>query len=400
MTGSGPQGQPSLRGPYLGEAEADYRHSGASTAAVYFYANGERVVVRLDGGQTERPRRIRKPTAIGLVALGRHHTRVAQQLPAAGGGRFFRAEIDVVWEVTDPVRVAERQLHDVTILLPELFHRLRGITGRFRISDAAGAMAEVNRFLDDARIAIAADYGMDARVFVQLNLDDAEIKGIGQLDEDAWQAQLEEQRRRRLMTTLAGGDLARAAALTAQDPAQLATAIKMLTDSEKADRTQMIEFFRYLLDIGAISRAQLGAKADTIVGWVRGGGDPSMPYSIDWARPEDDPPARDHTATPPPSRRAPSQPEWLDDDAEARPEEFAEHRYRESRPAGIGEPARGVEVIDAETDWPGSPRRRPGGRSTARDDDWADNDRTANERGGNDSGRPRQRTHSDDEGDW
>jgi len=434
-----PQPQPSnLLGPYLGDAAADYRHSGVQNAAVYFYSNGTHLVVRSDSRQGNRVLRWRKATAISLVALGRHHTRVEQQLPAMRGSRYFRAELDVVWEVTDPARVAEKQLRDVRILLPELLHRLRGITSRYLISDPSGAMTEINRFLDtDARASISADYGLDVRVYVQLNLDDAAIKGIGQLDEDEWQAQLEEKRRLRLLRTLDGGGLERAAALTAQDPAQLATAIKMLTESEKAERKQIVEFFQYLLDSGAITRAQVGPQAQAILGWVRGGGDPAVPYSIDWKLPDDDdrtPPRRaaieDSPRAPQQGRPRSTAPRWLEEDADfagesestpepartrprthreepddfrAEPARTRRRTYREEREQAVDDdrsnhrgrspqnpdPVRTVEVIEGDLDWHTVPRTS-GSRAAARDDDWADND----------VDRARGRTSFHDEGDW
>ncbi len=443
---AGPQALP---GPYLGDAAADYRHSGVQNAAVYFYSNGTHHVVRSDSQQGNRLPWLRKAIAVSLVALGRHHTRVEQRLPAMRGGRFFLAELDVVWEVTNPVRVAEKQLRDVRILLPELLHQLRGITSRYPISDPGGAMAEINRFLDrDARASISAEYGLDVRVYVQLNLDDAEIEGIEQTDKDERQAQLEEMRRQRLLRTLAGGGLERAAALTAQDPEQLATAIQMLTESEKADRKQMIEFFQYLLDSGAIARTQLGSQAQAILGWVRGGGDPTVPYSIGWKGSDEDeriPPDRAIAGSPsaPPRRRTGSPgPDWLEDDAEvvdepepspgpppvrrrmyrddpedhdgretfradpARPDRWTERRGHRGEPQPVDddrpshrrrEPARTVEVIASDIDRYEEPRP-PRSRSAARDD-WADEDWTGSDMSGSDRSRPRPRTGYDEE-EW
>jgi hypothetical protein len=290
-----------LSGPYLGEVTVEnYRHTSAETAAVYFYPNGGRVVVRSDGRQNDRLPRIRRPNAIIRVALGRHHTRAQEQFPAAGGGRFFRADIDVVWEVLDPVVVAERQLRDVRILLPGLIHRLVGITARHHISDLYGAGSEIDRFLESsARQSIGADYGLDASVYVRLGLDEDEIKGIVDLDGDAARARLEEARRARLMTTLAGGDLERAAAMTAADPANLASAISMLTDADRSNRHEMVQFFQYLVNTGTVSRGQLSEQAQAVLGWVRNGGDPSVPLSVGW----------DQAIAPPRTRRGIDGPE-------------------------------------------------------------------------------------------
>jgi hypothetical protein len=246
-------------------------------------------VIWPDRAEHHRRPLVGHPYAVVEIALGRQRSSFRMRLPAAGGAAFFQCEVDVRWEVFDPHLAAKARVSDVAHLLePELHERLREVSRRFPITEAASAHdAMKDRIASGVWEPFGADMGLDTQVFVRIDLDQRAIDQLNEIGNERHGAQLADARHRRVsveerleaerVANRAGyfrvlvdaGDHAQAAYMMAKEPEAAKQILHDLRDERRADRRETLEFFAHLVDRGMIDRWQLGEHAEAVMDFMQ-----------------------------------------------------------------------------------------------------------------------------------
>jgi hypothetical protein len=220
------------------------------------------------------------------VDTGLHHTSISVDLPSNDEAFGFPAEIDLQWRVSDPSKVVTDGITDVReAMRPSLLARLRGVTRRFDIEDAAGAEQAANDEL--AARPVGVEFGLQVDAFLRLAIDQSSrahastMRGIVRETtvEDSTQVlrELRERHNRELLTgrvdhyrtIMAAGDLDQFALQLAQNPDDVQAVISMAKDERETNRRQTVDFVSRLIDSGAIDRWEIDDQVRTALQWLR-----------------------------------------------------------------------------------------------------------------------------------
>jgi hypothetical protein len=191
------------------------------------------------------------------VDMGLHHTNVYIELPSSGDAFAFQADVDIRWRVRDPQRIVKDTIKDVReALAPGLTARLREITRRFPIEQAADAEDAANHALRVEPTGVRL--GLEVEAYVRLTMDAptmehaANVRGV--------------QRYRQIITA---GDVDQFALMLSQNPKDSGAVLTALNDARDTDRRLTIDFVNKLIDSGAIDRWQIDEQVQGALTWLK-----------------------------------------------------------------------------------------------------------------------------------
>ncbi|MEW2293856.1 hypothetical protein ABZ719_14290 [Streptomyces sp. NPDC006743] len=210
-------------GPFLREyaPTGGYPPVSAQRASVVFYRNGGYSVITVSGIQHVGKRALARPYTVCEIAQGTFVTTLDMDLPASGGTSFFKAEVDIEWEVTDPHLVAVNVVTDVAARLTSpVLERLREVTLGYRVTEADQA----NRVITQECVAgrwsdLGTELGLRVRLYVRLGVDDEAIAYAQKKREVHADAEVTRVRQDEFRRMLRGGDMEQLTYMLAADPA-------------------------------------------------------------------------------------------------------------------------------------------------------------------------------------
>ncbi|MFF0729642.1 hypothetical protein [Streptomyces sp. NPDC004134] len=280
-----------LAGPFLREyrPEWPYRHPSAQVATVLYYRGRPTRTVHPDGGVRFLLRWwFPRPYTAFELQLGWHTVSFTAELPAAENGRTFPAEVDVRWQVNNPLLVARSQVTDVAALLvPELEQRLRDVSRGYSINSAEEVRDAVRAELRTQPL--GSQFGLDLDVFVTISVDrliQDHGKSMGrvlhQTDLERLKHGLrglrDDNERELIRKWAAGfqeavesGDHALMAEMMARNPKDLAEIRQMFRKEQRKERQDGMELMSRLIDGGLLERWELGDQAMVVVEFLRSG---------------------------------------------------------------------------------------------------------------------------------
>ncbi|MFJ8962119.1 hypothetical protein ACIRG5_22290 [Lentzea sp. NPDC102401] len=185
------------------------------------------------------------------VDLGVHVSTVEALLPSRGDKIYFKATIDLEWKVINPTEVVRTGVTDVRkVLSPRLLARLRAVTRRFGISDAAEAENDANRELNDDSLGM--DRGLWVRPHIRLAMDDTS------LEQSDIQRKVDHFR-----TIIALGDFDQFALQLTLKPEDIGSVVKVLVDERDSRLRATFDFMNRLLESDALDRWQIDDQVRT-----------------------------------------------------------------------------------------------------------------------------------------
>ncbi|ANP50318.1 hypothetical protein J2Z21_000934 [Streptomyces griseochromogenes] len=208
-------------GPFLKE----YKPIGippvsAQKASVVFYRKGGYSVITVSGVRHVDKRALAQPHSVCEIAQGTYVSTLELDLPAAGGTSFFKAEVDIEWEVTDPYLAAVQVVTDVAARLTSpVLERLREVTLTYRVTDAEQANRVITRECVGGRWSdLGSDLGLRVRLYVRLGVDDEAIEYAKKQREVRADAEVTKVRQDAFRRMLQGGELEQLSFMLAADP--------------------------------------------------------------------------------------------------------------------------------------------------------------------------------------
>ncbi|MFE6775642.1 hypothetical protein [Streptomyces sp. NPDC057702] len=348
-------------GPLLREytPNGPFRHTSARTASVLFYRNGGYSIVTVSGVQHVDKRALARPTAICEIALGTFVTTLHLELPAAGGTTFFKAEVDIHWEVTDPHQAAVRVVTDVAqqLTAPTL-QRLREVSAEFRVNQAEQADRAIGRHCSDGRWDdLGQDLGLRVRLYARLRVDDRTIQHMDGIRDAHASAEVTRVHQTQFRSMLQGGELDQLSYMLAAEPEEAKAFLEKIRQEGRQDEKDRVERLFAMVESGQIQSNDVETQALNLLNQGRQAVQGPLG-------------ARPAHRTPPqlePPADEPFTPDWVRDEP-APPQRPARAPRRPAGDAydqGDGEPAEGA--YGAGRDEPEPPRRR----NRREDDGWA-----------------------------
>ncbi|MFI7408106.1 hypothetical protein ACIBU0_05465 [Streptomyces sp. NPDC049627] len=233
------------KGPFLRE----YAPTGglpavsAQKTSVVFYRNGGYSVVTALGVRHVDKPMLARPYTVCEIAVGTLVTPLRIELPAAGGTSFFKAEVDIEWEVTDPHMVAVQAVKDVaTRLTAPILERLREVTLSYRVTDAEQANRTITRECAGGRWSdLGAELGLRVRLYVRLGVDDDAIAHAKKKREVAAEAEVTRQRQAEYRRMLQGGDLEQLSFMLAADPDGAKDFLEKIRQEGREDERERVD---------------------------------------------------------------------------------------------------------------------------------------------------------------
>ncbi|GAA3884752.1 hypothetical protein [Streptomyces sedi] len=284
-------------GPLLRECEVPYRQTSGQVIAVLRYPNGGHSVWWPDRREDHDKPLFRGPYTVFEVAMGRHVRQFDIALPAAGDSESFAARARVHWEVRDPYLVVERLVWDIAELLgDELRFHLRGISRRFRLTEAERVDQAVRDELLSGRFAFGAELGLHTTVHVFIDLsrraagqqrEHSDLRHELEITEarEDWQSQRVAKRARAFEEMLRRGNIAQIAEFMARNPGQ-ELEIRNLIRQEWRDEQQVsIELFSRMLDSGHLERHDIGEHMYEVIRYLRNRADGVVGSTMDQVLP-------------------------------------------------------------------------------------------------------------------
>ncbi|MDQ2589135.1 hypothetical protein [Saccharothrix yanglingensis] len=224
---------------------------GARVARVFVTRSGNCLTYPATGQPTTGELVWNKVRTVYEVDLGIHVSTVKAHLPSRGDKIYFKATVDLEWKVTDPAQVVQAGVTDVRkVLSPRLLARLRAVTRRFDIEDAAQAENCANEELEDD--SLGADRGLWVRPHVRLAMDDT---SLGQSD---IQRKVDHFR-----TIIAEGDFDQFALQLTLKPEDIDSVVKVLVDERDSRLRATFDFMNRLLESDALDRWQIDDQVRT-----------------------------------------------------------------------------------------------------------------------------------------
>ncbi|WP_050502580.1 hypothetical protein [Streptomyces monomycini] len=284
--GQGPGG--AVPGPLVQEYESSgrFRRPSVQVAAVLMYENGGHSVVWPDHREDVNRPLFRGAFKVMEVRVGRHLTEFRTELPAAGDAESFRAEVQVRWRVVDAYAAVRANVWDLAqYLSPVLLRGLRGVTRRYRISEAERADRAVENELADLRL--GHELGLETEVFVRIDLSERGISAERQRTEidhegdlarrqhvEALRKERQEQELIRMRATelqdmLSGGDEGQLAYFMARDAAHAWDIQQAFRRERREERALSIETVFRFVDGGLIERHDLNDQTLAAIDLLR-----------------------------------------------------------------------------------------------------------------------------------
>ena len=329
-------------GPFLREYEPNGLPApSAQKASVLFYRNGGYSVVTVAGVRHVDKRTLARPYTVCEIAQGTYVSALRLELPASGGTSFFKAEVDIEWEVTDPHLAAVQVVTDVAKRLTSpVLERLREVTLTYRVTDAEQANRVITRECAGGRWSdLGSDLGLRVRLYVRLGVDDEAIgyaKKHREVHADAAVTQVRQDGFRRM---LQGGDLEQLSFMLAADPEDAKDFLEKIRQEGRQDERDRVDRLHTMALRGELNAVDVETQVLNLlnrdnrgltgpIGAVPARRQPREleasgdgPFTPDWV--SDEPPARPRRPRPtdggdrePPRGRAPRSRWAADDDAD------------------------------------------------------------------------------------
>ncbi|HEX6343846.1 hypothetical protein [Umezawaea sp.] len=224
---------------------------GARVARVFVTRSGNCLTYPAAGQPTTGELVWNKVRTVYEVDLGIHVSTVEAYLPSCGDKICFKAIVDLEWRVTDPALVVQAGVTDVRkALSPRLLARLRAVTRRFDIADAAQAENCANEELDDD--SLGEDRGLWVRPHVRLAMDDT---SLGQSDI--------QRKVNHFRTIIAEGDFDQFALQLTLKPEDIDSVVKVLVEERDSRLRATFNFMNRLLESDALDRWQIDDQVRT-----------------------------------------------------------------------------------------------------------------------------------------
>jgi hypothetical protein len=266
-------------GPLLPLADpADPKPVRPGVASVLMYGRGVVRVRRPDGRLEGGGRPLRRPVMIQDVDLGRHYSTFTTDLPAAGGGvARFSAEIDIEWQVVNPLQVVNTRTENVVAALrPRLLQQIHPISRRYPIDAPVEAEHAISEWCQSgAPSRLGEDCGLGIQVYVRVkanaqavaNLQKVQAK-VGDVQADAIASDEMLRKVDMYRTLIEGGQLSQAAVQIAQDPSNIQSVIGALWEQGAESRQETVNLIKILLSSGAIQAHQISGQARAALTWM------------------------------------------------------------------------------------------------------------------------------------
>ena len=231
-------------GPFLKE----YKPMGlppasAQKASVVFYRKGGYSVITVSGVRHVDKRALAQPHSVCEIAQGTYVSTLELELPAAGGTSFFKAEVDIEWEVTDPYLAAVQVVTDVAKRLTSpVLERLREVTLTYRVTDAEQANRVITRECVGGRWSdLGSDLGLRVRLYVRLGVDDEAIGYAKKQREVRADAEVTKVRQDAFRRMLQGGELEQLSFMLAADPEGAKDFLEQIRQEGRQDERDRVE---------------------------------------------------------------------------------------------------------------------------------------------------------------
>ncbi|MDX3234883.1 hypothetical protein PV392_04115 [Streptomyces sp. ME03-5709C] len=258
----------------------------ADTVVIFVNASNELIVSGSPGDKRGQEPLWRVYRSYYEVNMGRHALPVGGSVPSQGDHFHFLSEVDVHWQVADPVRVVREGLHDVRAALqPRLLGQIRTVTRRFDIERCADAEDAVNEAL--TRQPIGPELGLRTWCTVRLALDKASQEYLVTLRQrereyvtaasDYKVAAAKQHYDQQLTGSAAAfyaqylqdGDVARFAVQLAKDPAQARQVIAAMNEQDRQQLGLKADMIKQLIDQGHLQPHDFEEPLDLAVEQLR-----------------------------------------------------------------------------------------------------------------------------------
>ncbi|MEU2052637.1 hypothetical protein [Streptomyces bungoensis] len=215
----------------------------AQRASVLFYRNGGHSVITVSGARHVDKRALARPYTVCEIAQGTFVSPLRLDLPAAGGTSFFKAEVDIEWEVTDPHLAAVQVVTDVAARLTSpVLERLREVTLTYRVTDAEQANRVITRECAGGRWSdLGADLGLRVRLYVRLGVDDEAIEYARKTRGAHADAQVTRVRQDHFQRMLLGGELEQLSFMLAADPEGAKDFLEKIRQEGREDEKERVD---------------------------------------------------------------------------------------------------------------------------------------------------------------
>ncbi|MEW2256431.1 hypothetical protein [Streptomyces sp. NPDC047869] len=238
-------GGPVPAGPFLREYAplGTFPAASAQKASVLFYRNGGHSVVTVSGVRHVDKRTLARPYNVCEIAQGTYVSPLQLELPAAGGTSFFKAEVDIEWEVTDPHLAAVQVVTDVAARLTSpVLERLREITLTYRVTDAEQANRVITRECVGGRWSdLGSELGLRVRLYVRLGVNDEAIEYAKQRRGAQADAEVTRVRQDSFRRMLQGGELEQLSFMLAADPEGAKDFLEKIRQEGRQDERERVD---------------------------------------------------------------------------------------------------------------------------------------------------------------
>ncbi|ANH94132.1 hypothetical protein A8713_25575 [Streptomyces sp. SAT1] len=308
---AGNEGPPA--GPFLREyaPTGGYPPVSAQRASVVFYRNGGYSVITVAGIQHVGKRALARPYTVCEIAQGTFVSTLGLELPAAGGTSFFKAEVDIEWEATDPHLVAVNVVTDVAKrLTAPVLERLREVTLGYQVTEADQANRVVTQECVGGRWSdLGSELGLRVRLYVRLGVDDEAITYAQKKREVYADAEVTRVRQEEFRRMLRGGDMEQLTYMLAADPDGAKDFLEKIRQEGRQDEKDRLDRLYSMAMAGELHAADVETQVLNLLNQGRGrplqgpiGAVPARrqprslepggerPFTPDWA--SDDPPRR------------------------------------------------------------------------------------------------------------
>lgn len=355
-------------GPFLREYTPDGPPAlSAQKASVLFYRNGGHSVVTVSGVRHVDKRALARPYAVCEIAQGTYVSPLRLELPAAGGTSFFKAEVDIEWEVTDPYLAAVQVVTDIAKRLTSpVLERLREVTLTYPVTAAEQANRVITRECAGGRWSdLGSDLGLRVRLYVRLGVDDEAIGYAKQQRAVHADATVTKMRQDGFRHMLQGGDLEQLSFMLAADPEGAKDFLEKIRQEGRQDERDRVDRLYTMALRGELNAVDVETQVLNLLNKDNRG----------LTGPIGSVPARRPPRELEASGDGPFTPEWVSDEPPTRPRRRPRHADPHPPDAVDREPPhdgphRSDWASDDDNDWNGAPLN---GR-TYRSDDDADDD--------------------------
>ncbi|MGQ4419850.1 hypothetical protein ACN6LA_007485, partial [Streptomyces sp. SAS_269] len=350
-------------GPFLQEYApvGAFPAASAQKASVLFYRNGGHSVITVSGVRHVDKRTLARPYNVCEIAQGTYVSPLQLELPAAGGTSFFKAEVDIEWEVTDPYLAAVQVVTDVAARLTSpVLERLREITLTYRVTDAEQANRVITRECVGGRWSdLGSELGLRVRLYVRLGVNDEAIEYAKQRRGAQADAEVTRVRQDSFRRMLQGGELEQLSFMLAADPEGAKDFLEKIRQEGRQDERERVDRLYTMALRGELHAADVETQVLNLL-------------NQDQRRPLQGPigavPARREPRQLEPAAEGPFTPDWVSDEPPRRQSHRAEshraetyrtetYRTESTREVHRAEAQRDDDTVTDEP--PSRPRRRP-----------------------------------------